>query len=197
MPQACNIFMASPSKRSIIVCASVVTSVTFMCLLIVRTYVQTCSFIQVDPTATSAVNEVNVMIFLEAHLSSPLAVSFKPVTSNVSVHLGEVIKVDYILRNNSPSSITAEAVYNVTPPWASRHFIKLECFCFKRIVLNPGSEVVLPLVFFIDPRIKLKSSFKSLTLTYFMNLIPSNFRFNPPSADIIPSFRQLTISNNY
>ncbi|MGP1919104.1 MAG: cytochrome c oxidase assembly protein [Candidatus Hodgkinia cicadicola] len=86
----------------------------------------------------------------------------------------EFTNSDYVLRNDSSVPITAEAVYTVTPFWLSKYFAKLECFCFKRITLNPGSKVVLPLVCFIDPRIKLESSsVGSLTLTYFMNLISS------------------------
>ncbi|MGP1914303.1 MAG: cytochrome c oxidase assembly protein [Candidatus Hodgkinia cicadicola] len=157
-----------------------VVIVTFACLLIIQSYNQTCSIVRVEPNASVTANEVGVMISFEAYLNSPQAVSFEPITSKAILLPGEVIKADYVLRNNSRFSITAEAVYTITPSFVSKYFVKLECFCFKRIVLNPGSEIILPLVFFIDPRIKLESSFVgSLTLTYFMNLNPSNFQFQP------------------
>ncbi|MGP1916344.1 MAG: cytochrome c oxidase assembly protein [Candidatus Hodgkinia cicadicola] len=182
-------------KRSLTFPIPTVTFVTFVCLLIIQSYNQTCSTVLAEPNVSVTANEVGVMISFEAYLSSPQAASFEPITSKAILLPGEVIKADYILRNNSHSAITAEAVYNVTPSFALKHFVKLECFCFKRIVLNPGSEIVLPLVFFIDPRIKLEPSFvRSLTLTYIMNLIPSNFQFQPPSSEVLPSATTLSIT---
>ncbi|MGP1918148.1 MAG: cytochrome c oxidase assembly protein [Candidatus Hodgkinia cicadicola] len=141
------------------------------CALIIQSYVQMCSNPPPQLRTCATVNFVVLTISFEAYLNSTLPISFKPSVTKVTLSPGEVIKADYFLSNNSQLPITGEAVYTVTPFWASKHFIKLECFCFKRIMLNCGSKVVLPLVCFVDPRIKLETTFvNSLTLTYFMNL---------------------------
>ena len=59
----------------------------------------------------------------------------------------------YKVKNNSEKSISGVATYNILPFEAGQYFNKVDCFCFENQILGPGEEVVLPVNFYIDPKI--------------------------------------------
>ena len=54
----------------------------------------------------------------------------------------------------SARETTGQAVFNVSPTQAGKYFNKIECFCFTEQTLKPGETVDMPVVFFVDPKIK-------------------------------------------
>ncbi|MFM6854429.1 MAG: cytochrome c oxidase assembly protein, partial [Sphingopyxis sp.] len=67
--------------------------------------------------------------------------------------LGERQMAIFIAKNNSSQPITGQASFNVTPQQAGRYFNKIQCFCFTQQRLEPGQEVRMPVIYYVDPKI--------------------------------------------
>jgi len=110
-----------------------------------------------------------MVVQFNADTDSHLPWIFKPEMRQVKVKVGADAIVSYRAKNNSGKPVTGTAVYNVTPPQAGKYFNKTQCFCFSEQTLNPGQEVHMPVVFFIDPKImddRELRDLKTITLSY-------------------------------
>jgi cytochrome c oxidase assembly protein subunit 11 len=90
--------------------------------------------------------------------------SFKPAQRSVTIHPGELITVQYELRNLQNRPVVGQAIPSYLPARAAEHFSKIECFCFKQQTLAPGEVKIFPVVFSIDPA--LGKDVSSITLSY-------------------------------
>ena len=90
--------------------------------------------------------------------------SFKPAQRSVTIHPGELMTVQYELRNLQNRPVVGQAIPRYLPARAAEHFSKIECFCFKQQTLAPGEVKTFPVVFSIDPA--LGKDVSSITLSY-------------------------------
>jgi cytochrome c oxidase assembly protein subunit 11 len=93
-----------------------------------------------------------------------LAFRFKPLVNHIEVHPGEVATVEYEVKNEQPTTVTAHAVPSYGPAIAGDYFKKIECFCFREQTLAPGEARRMPVVFVVDP--KLPKDVTSIALSY-------------------------------
>ncbi|WP_061932540.1 cytochrome c oxidase assembly protein [Aureimonas sp. AU22] len=120
-------------------------------------------------TASTTVVDQPVTVRFDANASGHVPWSFQPVERQITLSLGETRQTAYRVRNNSDKAVTAQATFNVTPLTAGIYFNKVQCFCFTEQTLQPGEEVDMPVVFFVDPAIRDDPDLKevpTITLSY-------------------------------
>ncbi len=105
----------------------------------------------------------------DANTANGLPWDFKPVEREVTVRIGETTMIKYEARNLFDEPTYGRASFNVAPGRAGAYFNKVECFCFTDTTLQPGEDMEMPVVFFVDPEIvndpDLKDV-KTITLSY-------------------------------
>jgi cytochrome c oxidase assembly protein subunit 11 len=113
--------------------------------------------------------ERQISVRFDANTRSDLPWEFKPEQVSIDVKLGQNALAFYTAHNTSDEAIVGTASYNVSPIKAAPYFSKLECFCFTEQVLEPGEEVRMPVLFFVDPLMaedKRLDEIKTITLSY-------------------------------
>lgn len=109
-----------------------------------------------------------ITIQFDATINMGMPWDFKPLTKKLEVHPGKAYEVSYVAKNNADKSIVAQAVPGITPWQATKHFNKMECFCFSNQTLAAGETKEMPLRFVVSP--SLPEDISTLTLSYtFMN----------------------------
>lgn len=101
----------------------------------------------------SRILDREITVRFDANASPSVPWSFQPVEREVKIRLGAVRQTAYRVKNLSGERVTAQATFNVTPDAAGVYFNKIACFCFSDQTLQPGQEVEMPILFFVDPDI--------------------------------------------
>jgi cytochrome c oxidase assembly protein subunit 11 len=89
---------------------------------------------------------------------------FKPVQRSVRVHPGEMIQIEYDVRNNGTKAVVGQAIPSYGPKHAAPYVKKMECFCFKQQPLQAGESKRMPVQFVIDST--LPADVNTITLSY-------------------------------
>jgi cytochrome c oxidase assembly protein subunit 11 len=119
------------------------------------------------PGAQAALAPVGVRF--DANVNSSLPWEFKPESRLTKVVPGERIVTYYTAKNLTARTTTGSATFNVTPEIAGQYFSKLECFCFTEQTLHGGQRAQMPVVFFVDPKIRTDPATRhidEITLSY-------------------------------
>jgi cytochrome c oxidase assembly protein subunit 11 len=95
-----------------------------------------------------------VGVRFDANIHPGLPWRFEPEQTTVRIQPGAQTKIFYRAQNLSARPWTGQAVYNVTPDQVGKYFKKIQCFCFTEQTLKPGEKVDMPVIFFVDPKIK-------------------------------------------
>ncbi|MEL7728757.1 cytochrome c oxidase assembly protein [Citromicrobium bathyomarinum] len=92
-----------------------------------------------------------ISIRFDASTASNMPWTFEPERTTETVQVGTRDLAFYIARNNSSVPITGAATFNVEPEQAAPYFNKIQCFCFSEQTLQPGEEMRMPVLFYVDP----------------------------------------------
>ena len=103
--------------------------------------------------ASDVILDKKIKVTFDANVSNGLNWDFKPVQRSIDPQIGETVQISYTATNRSPYATKGQAVFNVTPMEAAAYFNKVQCFCFTETTLKPGEELIMPVVFFVDPEI--------------------------------------------
>jgi cytochrome c oxidase assembly protein subunit 11 len=110
-----------------------------------------------------------VGVRFDANTHPGLPWRFEPEQLKVQVAPGAQTKIFYRAQNLSARTITGQAAYNVSPDQVGKYFSKIQCFCFSEQTLKSGQSVDMPVIFFVDPKIKQDPDTKDIdeiTLSY-------------------------------
>ncbi len=93
-----------------------------------------------------------ISIRFDSNVGNGIPWAFYPEKKHVSVGVGGKSMAIFIAKNLSDKPVTGRAVFNVTPEQAGPYFTKIECFCFTEQTLQPGQEVRMPVLFYVDKK---------------------------------------------
>jgi cytochrome c oxidase assembly protein subunit 11 len=103
--------------------------------------------------AVKATGDV-ISVRFDANTDRGMPWQFRPEQVTQEVTLGGRRMAIYVARNDSDQPVTGTATFNVEPQAAGKYFNKVQCFCFTEQTLQPHQEVRMPVIFFVDPKIK-------------------------------------------
>jgi cytochrome c oxidase assembly protein subunit 11 len=92
-----------------------------------------------------------VSVRFDSNVRNGLPWSFRPERPRETLSVGARDMMIFIAKNESSVPVTGTATFNVTPSAAGRHFSKIQCFCFTEQTLQPGQEMRMPVVYFVNP----------------------------------------------
>jgi cytochrome c oxidase assembly protein subunit 11 len=119
--------------------------------------------------ASDVILDRKIKVTFDANTASDLPWDFKPVQREIELKIGETVQIEFEATNMAKKPTTGQAVFNVTPMSAGAYFNKVECFCFTETTLQPGEDMKMPVVFFVDPEMVKAVETKginTLTLSY-------------------------------
>jgi cytochrome c oxidase assembly protein subunit 11 len=105
----------------------------------------------------------------DANIDPKLPWKFVPEQETVRIHPGARTTIYYLASNYTARKTTGQAIFNVTPESAGKYFSKIECFCFTEQTLKGGQSARMPVVFYVDPKLRQDPDTKSIdeiTLSY-------------------------------
>ena len=140
---------------------------------------------QAERAAASATGQ-SISIRFDASTEAGMPWTFRPSQPTDKVTIGERDIATYVARNDSKQPITGMATFNVAPEQAGKYFNKIQCFCFTQQTLQPGQEVVMPVLYFVDPAMLKDPAMKGveqITLSYTFHRSQEPLAAAPKSTD--------------
>lgn len=110
-----------------------------------------------------------ISIRFDASTARDVPWTFRPTQATDTVQIGVRDMAVYTAKNNSNVPITGTATFNVEPEQAGAYFNKIQCFCFTEQTLQPGQEVNMPVLYFVDPAMledEAMDGVEQITLSY-------------------------------
>lgn len=110
-----------------------------------------------------------IRIDFDANIGARLPWRFTPEQASETVEVGARDMAFFTATNRAAVPITGTATYNVTPFQAGKYFTKIQCFCFTQQTLKPGETARMPVIFFVDPKIRTDPDTRdvqTITLSY-------------------------------
>ncbi|WP_448660568.1 cytochrome c oxidase assembly protein [Sphingomonas sp. CJ99] len=115
-----------------------------------------------------------VIVKFDSNISPALPWQFKPELGSVEIDIGARDMAFFTARNTAAVPTAGTATFNVTPAQAGKYFTKIECFCFTQQTLKPGESIRMPVIYFVDPRLRTDPDTKDIeTITLSYTFYPS------------------------
>jgi cytochrome c oxidase assembly protein subunit 11 len=151
--------------------AAAMVGVAFASVPLYRLFCQVTGFGGTPVRAEQAPGAVagQVGVRFDANINGALPWRFEPVQKTIRIRPGERTQILYRSTNLVARSTTGRAIFNVTPLKAGQYFNKIECFCFTEQTLRGGQSVDMPVIFYVDPRIREDEATRNIdeiTLSY-------------------------------
>ena len=122
-----------------------------------------------DAAPGADISAGQISVRFDGNINGGLPWKFEPEQETVRVIPGKPTKIFYRATNLVARPTTGQAVFNVSPAEVGKYFSKIECFCFTEQTLKGGQTVDMPVVFFVDPKLRQDPDVKGvdeITLSY-------------------------------
>ncbi|MDF0604133.1 cytochrome c oxidase assembly protein [Neisseriaceae bacterium TC5R-5] len=113
-----------------------------------------------------------VSMTFDATVQAGLPWQVRPQQTHLQAKPGEFVQVQYTITNASNKTVVGQAIPRYLPAAAAQYVKKLECFCFRQQVFQPGETRTFPIVFVIDK--SLPASIETITLAYSVFDVPGS-----------------------
>ncbi|MDQ3143983.1 MAG: cytochrome c oxidase assembly protein, partial [Pseudomonadota bacterium] len=123
--------------------------------------------VKADAAPGAVAGQVGVRF--DANINPALPWRFEPEQATIRIQPGARTTVNYRATNLVARATTGTATFNVSPAQAGQYFSKIECFCFTEQTLKAGESVKMPVIFFVDPKLRTDpatSHIDEITLSY-------------------------------
>ena len=87
---------------------------------------------------------------------------FSSANSTLEIKIGEVINVEYIVKNLGDKKTSGIATFSYYPKELKPYMIKIDCFCYDTHTLEPEEKRKFVLTMMIDPKVTKDNKTKSL-----------------------------------
>ena len=146
-------------------------ALAFASVPLYRIFCQVTGFGGTTMKAESAPGAVagEIGVRFDANIDPRLPWKFEPEQATVRIHPGARTTIYYKASNYTARRTFGTATFNVSPAQAGQYFSKIECFCFTEQELKGGQSVRMPVVFYVDPKLREDPATKGLdeiTLSY-------------------------------
>lgn len=149
---------------------AVMIGVAFASVPLYRIFCQVTGFggtpLRADAAPGAVAGEIGVRF--DANINPALPWTFKA-PERIRIQPGAKTVINYTSQNLVARPTSGRAIFNVSPAKAGQYFSKIECFCFTEQTLRPGQKVDMPVIFFVDPKIREDESTRDIdeiTLSY-------------------------------
>ena len=115
-------------------------------------------------TSQALIDESIRRIQFVTQTGAGLPVRFQSLESQQGIAPGGKQQVMFRFQNLSDKPVVVKAVPSVSPAQASRHLLKIECFCFQALTLAAKETQDIPVVYFLSA--SFPDEISSLTLAY-------------------------------
>jgi cytochrome c oxidase assembly protein subunit 11 len=151
--------------------AAIMVGVAFASVPLYRLFCQVTGFGGTPVRAEEAPGAIagQIGVRFDANIDPALPWRFEPVQQTVRINPGARTQIMYRATNLTARATMGRAIFNVTPLKAGQYFSKIECFCFTEQTLRGGQKVDMPVIFYVDPRIREDEATKNIdeiTLSY-------------------------------
>ena len=127
--------------------------------------------------ARFGVADGTISVRFDSNTDPDMPWAFRPEQNTTTARLGERRMAIFVARNLSDKPITGVASFNVVPEFAGKYFNKVQCFCFNQQTLQPGQEIRMPVIYFVDPAIRDDQDARAteqITLSYTFHKAPDS-----------------------
>lgn len=153
--------LAARNRRSFVAAFAIVLGMLalgFAAVPLYRLFCQVTGFggttMRADPNIkVNVVAGRTVSVRFDSNVAQGMPWEFRPEHRVDTVAIGARDMAIYIAKNVSDKPVTGTATFNVTPTQSGQYFSKIQCFCFTEQTLQPGEEVRMPVLFYVDPKI--------------------------------------------
>lgn len=169
-----QIAQKNPNKRLFFILLAVVVGMFGFGFALIPVYNVMCKQLGIngktENKSIAAIKTIDksrtITIEFVANANAQLPWDFYPLTTEVKLHPGENVLINFYAKNNSPDRMTVQAIPSVAPGLAANYLKKTECFCFTQQTFGGREGRKMPVLFHIDP--DLPKNIHEITLSYTM-----------------------------